>query len=106
VHKGLKSRRSPVFYQAYPVYESMTRKMIRSEIECNSTSQTTHLIKRPTHLSAYLYRRIGEGVTVSTNLLTNRILRDGVAVVRAEEEEEEAEERVEFLRDEGDELLG
>jgi hypothetical protein len=78
--------------------------MMRSEIECNSTFQTPHLIERPTHLSNLHPPEEGGGRTVSTNLLTNRILRDGVAAVR--EEEDEDEERVEFLRDEGDELLG
>jgi len=80
---------------------------IRCEIECKNTFQKPHLIKPPTqHQPSY---RGGEGEsgeretggsTVSTNLLTNRILRDGVPVVREEEEE-----RVEFFL-EGDELRG
>jgi len=81
----------------------------RCEIECKSTFQKLYLIKRPVqHQHSYRGRSGGAvgrevgGVTVSTNLLTNRILRDGVPVVREEEEEEE---RVEFFL-EGDELRG
>jgi hypothetical protein len=98
-HTDLNSRLFPTFYEAYPVSEPTMMKTIRCEIERNNTFQTPHLIKRPSPTSVQPSGR-AEGVTVSTNLLTNRILRDGVPVVREEEEE-----RVEFLR-EGDKLRG
>ena len=97
VHTDLKGPLFPVFYEAYPACALTKTKTIRCEIECNNTFQKPHLIKRPNPTSASGGEWVG---TVSTNLRTNRILRDGTPVVREEEEE-----RVEFLR-EGDELRG